>query len=214
MSHQLDFFQTSVEVTRLPNPVCPKRKPRSGSSGPPSQSGLSAEKHLIAPDHQAPRGDFFRELFETRRDLALAAQSDLHTYEDQRAELYWRLHWNPIFEGRRKFKGPVDQLQRKVGRNRCAEFDAWLRRTGAKGSSTAVRYRRLLATVERELRSIAASFQYLRTNSSCLSVTPTRWAEAQLVKARADVGELRLLFSDVAVLYRQLRKARLESVCR
>jgi hypothetical protein len=173
----------------------------------------STTSHLeIPPEHWAPRGDLFREFYEKKRNASLAAQPDRRTFEDDRADLYWRLHWSSVFEGRRKLKGPIDHLKRKVGRNRCAEFDIWLKRVGIKGSTTSIRYRRLLGTSDRELRNVATSFRYLPSPGCELYAGAIGRVLAQLDKARLDVSELRSLLADVGVLYRQLRNARLEAV--
>lgn len=211
MSHQLDLFHTGTEVTRLPTRDSPKTRLPSVRCGV-AWSKTAPRDTKVSPEHQASRGDLFREQFEMRRNIALAEKPDLRTFEDIRADLYWRLYWNSVFPGRRRLKGPVDQLKRKVGRNRCAELDVWLRRVGAKGSTTSVRYRNLLARVEREICDVESSFKSLTTERFSSDSSPARWARAQLAKAQSDVAELHPLFSEVAVLYRQLRQARLNSV--
>jgi hypothetical protein len=47
----------------------------------------------------------------------LAEHPDQRTFEDERADLYWRMHWHPIFEGRRKLKGPIDRCTAKSAEN-------------------------------------------------------------------------------------------------
>jgi hypothetical protein len=210
MHHQLELFAARAENTPVPPSERPKRKSPVGPVESASQPD-TASKRADVPSHRAPRGDLFRELFEVHRRVALAERPDQRTFEDERADLYWRLHWHSIFRGRKKLKGPIDGLKRKVGRNRFAEFDQWLRQIGAKGSSTAVRYRRVLATIEREIRNVDTSFRYLETEGASSGFTPARWAFSRVEKAETDVGELKELFADVGVLYRQLRKARLES---
>ncbi len=214
MNHQLELFRVSAETTRVPRSARSKIKSASPPAETPLQPNIAAQRVEIPHAHRAPCGDLFREMFEVQRSITLADRPDQRTLEDDRADLYWRMYWHPIFGGRRKLKGPIDQLQRKVGRNRCAEFDGWLRRIGAQGSTTSVRYRRLLVTVERELRNVDTRFQYLRRADSSSDINPARRAFARLEKAQSDVVELRELFSDVAVLYRQLREARLESAHR
>jgi hypothetical protein len=213
MNPQLELFVVGVEVAASAGAISTRRTSQSIRSGAASQSSTGAPVNGPPPEYRAPRGDLFRELFEWKRNASLAERPDQRTAEDERSDWYWRLHWHSVFEGRRKLKGPVDGLKRKVGRNRCAEFDVWLKRIGANGSNTSVRYRRLLVRIERDLGNLRTSFRYVPPSLSGSYDGAVRRVEAQLNTARSDVGELRTLLSDVAVLYRLLRKARLESAC-
>jgi len=160
--------------------------------------------------HHMARGDLFRELFEQDCTAKLLADPNKRTWENDRSDLYWRLHWSNVFYGKKKLKGPIADLRRRVGRNRHAEFDQWLNRLGIEGSNSVVRYNRLLAFIEKEAESVAISFWHL-SNAAQMNVDRTAYAKRQLEKARSDVGELRTLFSEMAVLIRLHRQARFQS---
>lgn len=215
MAIQLDLFQLisrTVDSAAVNNG---KTKSRSRRSRTPASSHPSSIQGRILPAYRAPRGDAFRELFERDRDCALRNDPGQRTVEDNRAERYWRLHWDwgAVFRGKRKLKGPVETLQRKVGRNRTTEFDQWLCNLGMKGSTTVVRYRRRLVALKGEIQNIEFAFRYTDFTTDEAS-SAGQCARHQLQRATSDVLELQELLAEMGVLYREIRNARLKYACR
>jgi hypothetical protein len=113
-----------------------------------------------------------------------------------------------VFCGKKKLKGPIEQLRRAVGYNRCAEFHQWLQRLrGIQGASLAVRYRSLLSRIEHEINTIALDFRYLQDKGGPHG-DPTLEARTQLERARTDTGALQGLLRLMVDLYYRLSSSR------